>query len=104
MSTREKKILKQTKILGGYDSSKYVSYRYWATSDDGTKIPISWVGPRETQGKPIPTLLYGYGSYGITVDPSFFCGSAKSVTKRDGFRHSACQRRTVYGSRMVFKW
>lgn len=71
MSTREKKILKQTKILGGYDSSKYVSYRYWATSDDGTKIPISWVGPRETQGKPIPTLLYGYGSYGITVDPSF---------------------------------
>jgi oligopeptidase B len=57
MSTREKKILKQTKILGGYDSSKYFSYRYWATSDDGTKIPISWVGPRETQGKPIPTLF-----------------------------------------------
>ena len=71
MRTREKKILKQTKIIGGYDSSKYISYRFWATAFDGTKIPISWVGPKESEGKSIPTLLYGYGSYGITIDPGF---------------------------------
>ena len=71
MRTKVKKILKQTEIVGGYDSSKYASCRYWATASDGTKIPISWVGPKELKGKPVPTLLYGYGSYGITVDPSF---------------------------------
>ena len=70
MSTRDRVIKKQAEIPGGYDASQYVTKRLWAKGADGRDIPMSYVGPADAQG-PIPTLLYGYGSYGITIDPSF---------------------------------
>lgn len=71
MRTGERRLLKQQEVMGGYDASKYVTRRFWATASDGTRIPMSWVGPKEAENTPVPTLLYGYGSYGITIDPSF---------------------------------
>jgi oligopeptidase B len=71
MRTGERRLLKQQEVIGGYDPSRFVTKRYWATASDGTRIPISWVGPADAVDKPVPTLLYGYGSYGITIDPSF---------------------------------
>ena len=73
MVTKEKTVKKETEVLGGkFDKNNYASKRVWATADDGTKIPISMVYRKgmEQNGKN-PVLLYGYGSYGATIDPSF---------------------------------
>lgn len=72
MRTKEKVLLKQQEIVGGYNEAEYQSERIWATAQDGTKIPISMVykkGINKDGNQPM--LLYAYGSYGITVDPYF---------------------------------
>jgi oligopeptidase B len=72
MNTREKKLLKQTEVVGGYDPEQYQTERLWATADDGTEIPMSIVYKKgiKKDGNN-PTLLYGYGSYGASMDPTF---------------------------------
>lgn len=72
LDTREKKLLKQTEVLGGYNPQNYETKRLWATATDGTKIPISIVYRKglERNGNN-PTLLYGYGSYGYSLTPYF---------------------------------
>ena len=70
MVTREQVVKKVQKVVGGYDPSRFVTRRLWATVPDGTQVPMSWVGPADRKGA-VPTLLYGYGAYGITVDPAF---------------------------------
>lgn len=73
METKEKTILKETEVLGGtFDKNNYKTERLWATAEDGTKIPISIIYRKglKKDGKN-PTLIYGYGSYGATIDPYF---------------------------------
>src|SRR5207253_4914072 len=72
MNTRKRVLLKQTEVLGGYNPANYTAERVYATATDGTKIPISLVYRKgmKRDGKS-PMLLYGYGSYGISIDPSF---------------------------------
>jgi oligopeptidase B len=64
--------VKTQPVLGSYDADQYFSARLWADAADGTKIPVSVVHRRDT---PIdgtaPTLLYGYGSYEYSIEPSF---------------------------------
>ncbi len=75
--TRELTLLKRAPVLGGYDPADYEEHRLWATAEDGERIPISIVckrGSREDSGggtRPVPTLLYGYGSYEASIDPYF---------------------------------
>jgi oligopeptidase B len=57
-------------VLGPFSSGDYVTSRQWATAADGTQIPISLVHRRDTV-LPAPCLLYGYGAYEISIDPSF---------------------------------
>ncbi|VFQ86339.1 unnamed protein product [Cuscuta campestris] len=60
-------------VLGGFDSSNYVTERKWATASDGTQIPISMVYNKnlvKLDGSD-PLLLYGYGSYEVCIDPYF---------------------------------
>ncbi len=67
-------LLKQQEVLGGkFLSENYISERVWADSRDGeAKIPISLVYHKDTpKSEKTPLLLYGYGSYGHTVDASF---------------------------------
>jgi oligopeptidase B len=72
MCTKEKVLLKQQEIVGGYNESEYQSERIWATAQDGTQIPISMVYKKGiNKDGNNPMLLYAYGSYGITVDPYF---------------------------------
>lgn len=68
----ESKLLKQQEIPSGYDKSQYETTRVWATVRDGVKVPVSIVMKKGTKldGKS-PMLLYAYGSYGISMDPSF---------------------------------
>ncbi|MBB3730172.1 S9 family peptidase [Nonomuraea dietziae] len=70
LETRRLILLKQRPVLGGYDPGEYEQFREWATAEDGTKVPISIV-KRKDAGRPAPTLLYGYGSYETSIDPSF---------------------------------
>ena len=73
METREKKLMKRDEIPGGdFDPSHYEAHRIYGTADDGTRIPMSIVYRKGTElNGNLPTLLYGYGSYGITMDPGF---------------------------------
>lgn len=72
VSTRESVLRKQQPVLGGYDPSLYVSRRLHAAASDGTKIPVSLVTRRTTPlDGSAPLLLYGYGSYGISMPVSF---------------------------------
>ena len=63
---------KQQPVLGGYEPDLYASERLHATASDGTRIPISLVYRKDTpRDGSAPLLLYGYGSYGISVPVSF---------------------------------
>lgn len=72
METRARELKKQQPVLGGYDSAKYQSERIYATAADGVKVPISLVYKKGlVQNGKAPMLLYGYGAYGISMDPAF---------------------------------
>ncbi|HEY2378718.1 MAG TPA: S9 family peptidase [Gemmatimonadaceae bacterium] len=69
--TRERKLLKQQPVFG-YDPVNYESRRLWATARDGTKVPVAIVYKKGTSvDGTAPLLLYAYGSYGASIDPSF---------------------------------
>ncbi len=73
MKDKSKEVKKEQEVLGGnFKKENYDSERVWATAEDGTKIPISLVYKKGMvkDGKS-PLLLYAYGSYGATIDPSF---------------------------------
>tara|TARA_B100000780_G_scaffold269080_1_gene227583 strand:- start:121 stop:1140 length:1020 start_codon:yes stop_codon:yes gene_type:complete len=72
METKKSKILKEKEVVGGYDKTEYNSERIWAEGRDGTKIPMSMVYKKgiKKDGQN-PTLLYAYGSYGYSIDPTF---------------------------------
>ena len=72
MNTREKVLLKQQEVLGDFDSANYHAERHYAAARDGTKVPISLVYRKglEKNGDN-PCLLYGYGSYGATMNAGF---------------------------------
>jgi oligopeptidase B len=72
LTTRERILRKQQPVLGGYDATQYASERLHATAPDGTRVPISIVYRRDTpRDASAPLLLYGYGSYGISVPVGF---------------------------------
>lgn len=72
VATGERTLLKRQPVLGGYDPADYVQSREWATAADGTEIPLSIVRRKGVDAnRPAPLLLYGYGSYEMSIDPSF---------------------------------
>ena len=72
MDKRERKLLKRTEVLGGYDPSRYISERLHAKAPDGTLVPISIVYRKDAKHDgSSPLLLTGYGSYGVPNNPTF---------------------------------
>jgi oligopeptidase B len=72
METRERQLMKQQDVLGGYDPALYQSERIYATAPDGVQVPISLVYKKGfVRDGSAPMLLYGYGSYGISIDATF---------------------------------
>ena len=72
MIKRESVLLKRQEIVGGYDPSDYVTERHYAPSHDGVMVPISLVykkGLKKDGNNPL--VLYGYGSYGSSMDAYF---------------------------------
>ncbi len=71
-SSRQSTLRKQQPVLGGYDATLYASERLHAQASDGTCIPISIVYRQDTpRDGNAPLLLYGYGSYGISIPVNF---------------------------------
>ena len=71
LASRER-VLKKRQPVPGYDPSLYASERIFATAKDGTRVPVSLVWRKDKKrAGPQPTLLYGYGSYGIPIDATF---------------------------------
>jgi oligopeptidase B len=72
MVTRAKTLLKREEVLGGFDADHYVTERLYARAPDGTEIPLSIVYRKGSQRNgQNPLLLYGYGAYGLSIDPAF---------------------------------
>ncbi len=72
MKNKTQELKKQREIPGGYNPDDYQSARIWATASDGVKVPISLVYNKKTKiDGSAPCLLYGYGSYGISMDVHF---------------------------------
>ena len=71
VATGASEVLRVTPVPG-YDPSLYVERREWARADDGTAIPLSVVARKEVPADgTAPGYLYGYGSYEMSIDPSF---------------------------------
>ena len=63
---------KRQPVLGGYDPADYEQHREWATAPDGTQVPVSVICRKGTpRDGSAPAMLYGYGSYETSIDPSF---------------------------------
>lgn len=72
MQAKTAELKKQQEVLGGYDKQNYETKRLMATAADGTQVPISIVYKKGFQKNAAqPLLLYAYGSYGSSMDPSF---------------------------------
>jgi len=72
MRTRQRTLVKEQPVRGGYNRDDYVTERSWATAQDGVKVPISLVRKRSVERSGAnPTLLYGYGAYEVANDPMF---------------------------------
>ena len=72
MKTQVKEIKKQQEVLGDFSPENYEAKRVWATAKDGTKVPISLVYRKDINPKgDNPLLIYGYGSYGYSMDDYF---------------------------------
>ncbi|HXN52780.1 MAG TPA: S9 family peptidase [Candidatus Acidoferrum sp.] len=72
LRTGEQILRKRQPVLGGYDPTQYASERLLARAPDGTSIPLSVVYHRDApRDGSAPLLLYGYGSYGISVPVNF---------------------------------
>ena len=73
VATRELRMRKRQPVLGEFDPALFEQRREWATAADGTRIPISLVYRRDlvSPDDPAPLLLFGYGSYEASMDPTF---------------------------------
>ena len=72
MATRQRELKKRQEIPSGFDSSRYEVQRRAAPARDGVQVPVSILLQRGTRlDSSNPLLLYAYGSYGATTEPTF---------------------------------
>ena len=101
LKTHKSKLIKQQEIPSGYDKTKYETTRVWATARDGVKVPISLVMKKGTKlDGSAPMLLYAYGSYGLSMTPSFSTARLSLVDR--GMIYAIAQIRG--GSELGEKW
>ncbi|MGA8209182.1 MAG: S9 family peptidase [Nocardioidaceae bacterium] len=91
VATRSLRLLRQQPVLPGpdgtpFDRSRYVQSREWAVAEDGTRVPISVVAPVDApRDGSMPMVLYGYGSYEMSIDPSFSVSRLSLLDRGVGF-------------------
>ncbi len=101
MTTKDKKLMKQQEVVGGYNKEEYTTERLYATAKDGTKVPISLVYKKgfKKDGN-APLLLYAYGSYGSSTDAGF--NSSRLTLLNRGFVYAIAHIRG--GQEMGRQW
>lgn len=101
MRTGDWDVKKQDEIPSGYDPSQYGSERLMATAADGTRVPISLVYRQDiTRDGSNPMLLYAYGSYGLSSDPTFSANRLSLIDR--GFIYAIAHIRG--GSELGREW
>ncbi|MBV2142621.1 S9 family peptidase [Falsochrobactrum sp. TDYN1] len=101
MRTRERTLLKTQVVPSGHDNQDYVTRRILAPAADGEMVPVSLLYHKDTRlDGTAPCLLYGYGSYGITI-PASFSTSRLSLVDR-GFIYAIAHIRG--GKDKGFAW
>jgi len=91
VADRKLTLLRRTPVLPApdgtpFDRSRYVQSREWATAPDGTRVPISIVTPVDApRDGSMPMVLYGYGSYETSIDPSFSVSRLSLLDRGIGF-------------------
>ena len=101
MATRERTLRKTQEIPSGHDPSQYVTARVFAPAKDGETVPVTLLYRKDTKlDGTAPLLLYGYGSYGITI-PASFSTNALSLVDR-GFVYAIAHVRG--GKDKGFAW
>ncbi len=100
LDTGDRTLLKSQEVLGGYDRSAYETARLWATSADGTRVPISLVWRADRPAGPGPLVLYAYGAYEASMDPTF--SSARLSLLDRGFAFAIAHVRG--GGEMGRRW
>lgn len=101
METRARVLRKRQEVPSGHNPADYVTRRIFATAADGERVPISLLYARTTKlDGSAPCLLYGYGSYGISI-PSSFSVTALSLVDR-GFVYAIAHIRG--GMEKGYRW
>ncbi len=109
--TRDDTLLKREPVLGRFSPKDYKSEFVWAPARDGERIPVSLVYRRDVRiDGSAPLLQYGYGSYGLCVDPGF--SSARLALLDRGFVFAIAHvrggqelgRRWYESGRLLHKW
>ena len=101
MESRTRTLRKEQEVPSGHDPEAYVTRRIFAPTADGETVPVSLLHRRDTAvGGAAPALLYGYGSYGITI-PAAFSTTALSLVDR-GFVYAIAHVRG--GKDKGFRW
>jgi len=98
MATRERTLLKRDRVGGGFDPARYETARLYAPARDGKRVPISILYRKGFQpdGKS-PLLLYGYGSYGATIDPTFSSARLSLIDRGFAFAIAHVRGGQIYG-------
>lgn len=100
-SSGKKELLKRNEVLGDFHPARYAVHRIPVRAADGTEIPLITLRLRELDpSKPHPTLLFGYGSYGVNTDASFSSPRFSLVDR--GFIYAIAQVRG--GAEMGQPW
>ncbi|MCB1184161.1 S9 family peptidase [bacterium] len=100
MRTREKTVLKQEEVLGGFDAGDYVAEYLHAPARDGVQVPISLVRRKDTPvDGTAPLLLYAYGSYGLSSDAGFDSGRLSLLDR--GFIYAIAH---IRGGQEMGRW
>jgi oligopeptidase B len=82
MATRERTLRKTQDVPSGHDPANYVARRLHATASDGASVPITVLMRADTPlDGSAPLLLYGYGAYGLSMEPSFSIRSLSLVDR-----------------------
>ncbi|MCP5033469.1 MAG: S9 family peptidase [Actinomycetia bacterium] len=100
LETGERTLLKQQEVLGSFDPDEYVTERHWAEAEDGARIPISIVYRSDQSEGPRPCVLYAYGAYEMSMDPTF--SSARLSLLDRGFSFAIAHVRG--GGEMGRRW
>jgi oligopeptidase B len=101
MESRERILRKEQEVPSGHDPSLYVTRRLHALAPDGEEIPVSVLHRRDVAlDGSAPMLLYGYGSYGISVPAAFLTNTLSLVDR--GFVYAIAHVRG--GKDKGFRW